>query len=547
MCLGLLPVVLSSAGATAATVIEARHAATRTVGAVMPDGVWNLWSQGQVTQPVRVLKAGTYRIEVRAYGSPAGGVWPEMAVLVDGLPTNTLTVACATAGDYSSTVDLAAGVCEIGVSFLNDAVIGNEDRNLYIDRLTIVASAGSPDPQVVSVQEAAADAADRERDALAEADRAIEQNRKVGATVRVVDHAGQPIAGVEVRVEQVRHEFLFGCNIYRFGTFGREDQEAAYRDRFAAIFNYATTGFYWIAYEPKRGQPNYAYTDRVVAWCQERGIRLKGHPLLWGEPAGIPPWSKGQPPADVQHQRILDILGRYRGKIDFWEIVNEPSHLSDIRIDEPYRWAREADPQGHLIVNDYEVLANSWPRLFQLLEQAQRDGVPFDGIGIQAHEPRTMRFPLHQVKRVLDQYAKLGKAIHITEFTPTSGGEPIVGGHREGVWNEAAQADYAEKFYRVCFAHPAVRAITWWDFCDDGAWLRGGGMLRPDLSPKPVYERLKQLIHGQWKTQTSGRTDAAGRFVFRGFAGHYLVVAATSRSAGDITQGRDSEIVVRLP
>ena len=547
MCLCLLAGMFSSAVAAAATVIDARHAAVRTVGVVMPDGVWNLWSLGRVAQPVRVLKAGSYRIEVRAYGSPAGGVWPEMALVVDGLPVSTLTVARAAGGDYSFTVDLAAGVCEIGVSFLNDVVIGNEDRNLYVDRLTIVAPAGSPDPVVATVQEAAAGAEDRERDTLAEADRAIEQNRKADATVRVIDQAGQPVAGVEVRVELLRHEFLFGCNLYRFGTFGREDQEAAYRERFAALFNYATTGLYWIAYEPKRGQPNYAYTDRVVAWCQERGIRLKGHPLLWGEPAGIPPWSKGQPAVDVQRQRVLDILGRYRGKIEFWEIVNEPSHLSTIRIDEPYRWAREVDPQGHLIVNDYEILANGWPKFFQLLEQAKRDGVPFDGIGIQAHEPRTMRFPLPQVKRVLDQYAALGKALHITEFTPTSGGEPIVGWHREGVWDEAAQADYAEKFYRVCFAHRAVRAITWWDFCDDGAWLRGGGMLRADLSPKPVYERLRHLIQGQWKTQTSGKTDAAGRFAFRGFAGHYRAAAGTGRTTGDVTLGRSNEIVVRLP
>ena len=82
--------------------------------------------------------------------------------------------------------------------------------------------------------------------------------------------------------------------------------------------------------------------------------------------------------------------------------------------------------------------------------------MPFDGIGIQAHEPRDMRFPLDRVQEVLDQYAALGKELHITEFTPTSGGWKITGSHRKGVWDEAAQADYAVKFYRVCFANPAV-------------------------------------------------------------------------------------------
>ena len=84
------------------------------------------------------------------------------------------------------------------------------------------------------------------------------------------------------------------------------------------------------------------------------------------------------------------------------------------------------------------------------------DGVPFDGIGIQAHEPRTERFPLDRVRAVLDHYATLGKDLHITEFTPTSAGAPMTA-RRVGVWDEAAQADYAVKFYRVAFAHPSVR------------------------------------------------------------------------------------------
>ncbi len=166
------------------------------------------------------------------------------------------------------------------------------------------------------------------------------------------------------------------------------------------------------------------------------------------------------------------------------------------------------------------------PGFFQLLTEAKQNGVPFDGIGIQAHEPRTMRFPLDRVQEILDHYASLGKELHITEFTPASGGQKITGSHREGVWDEAAQADYAVKFYRVCFAHPAMRAITWWDLCDQGSWLPGGGMLRADLSPKPVYEQLKRLIHEEWKTRASGTTDAEGRFAFRGFFGTYRINVA---------------------
>lgn len=503
--------------------IRPEKAAIRTEGGPARGGGWNLWSNGRVGQAVRVTEGGTYRVVVRAGGSPAAGVWPEMALVIDGRAAKTVTVSQAEHKDYSFEVDLAPGVHEIGAAFLNDALVSGEDRNLYLDRITIVSPQGAPDPTLPDAKELAKAAEARERQVVATTEAGIEKHRKADAKVRVVDAEGRPVAGAKIRVEQTAHDFLFGGNIYMFDRYRSEAQNAAYKRRFQELFNYATVGFYWRWYERERGKPDYAYTDKVVAWCLEHGIRMKGHPLLWGDEAGLPVWSRGQPAVDVQRQRVEEIMRRYQGKIHFWEVVNEPSHLPQLRIDDPYRWARQSDPRAYLIVNDYHVLADGCPGFFRLLSQAIRKSVPFDGIGIQAHEPRTLRFPLERVQEILDQYATLGKELHITEFTPTSSGQKITGSYREGVWDEAAQADYAVKFYRVCFAHPAMRAITWWDLCDHGSWLRGGGMLRADLTPKPVYEQLKRLIHEEWRTKVSGTTDAEGRFAFRGFLGTYRV------------------------
>jgi len=358
---------------------------------------------------------------------------------------------------------------------------------------------------------------------LKKAAQAIEKNRKRDASIRVLDSRGKPVANAPIGVEQLSHDFLFGCNIYMFDQFKTPRENQLYKRRFKSLLNYATVGFYWRWYEPEQGKPNYAYTDRVVSWCTRNAIRLKGHPLLWDHEAGRPTWAGGQPPEDVQRKRVTEILKRFAGKIEFWEVVNEAAHCRAVQIDRPYHWALQADPKAYLIVNDFEVMANGYPPFLQMLREAIHNGVPFDGIGIQAHEPRTMRFPLEQVQSVLDQYAALGKDLHITEFTPASSGEPITGSHLEAKWDEAAQADYAAKFYTVCFAHPSVVAITWWDLCDHGSWLKGGGMLREDLSPKPVYEILRNLIRSRWTTKAKGRTDGSGRFSFRGFLGTYLV------------------------
>jgi GH35 family endo-1,4-beta-xylanase len=516
--------VLVLSGTARALVIKAENARIRTAGAAIPGGPgWNLHSNGEVGDYVYADKAGRYTLVVRVRGTPCQGEWPVMSAVVDNMTGPRVIVDSKEFAEYALTVEIPAGTHVVTVAFDNDAKVGDEDRNLYLAQLELKSPEGVKEPLMATREDWMALGEQREEAALERAAKGVEQYRKSGATIRVVDAAGKAVTDAVVTAALERHDFLFGCNIYMFDRFKLPEQNAVYKKRFRDLFNCATTGFYWKSYEPERGKPRYEATDKVVAWAAENGVRLKGHPLLWGDAAGIPPWSPGQPPKDVQKARVEEIVRRYAGKIEFWEVVNEPSHVRSVAIDEPYRWARAADPKATLIVNDYYVMANGYPPFFKLLEDAKAAGVPFDGIGIQAHEPRAERFPLEQVQRVLDHYATLGKPLHITEFTPASGGEPITGSHRQGVWNETAQAEYAERFYRVAFGHPATMAITWWDLCDQGAWLKGGGLLRNDLSPKTAYDMLWRLIQREWKTKAEGRTDGTGAMAFRGIHGQYRV------------------------
>ncbi len=515
--------------ATAAWRVAAPAARIKSEGGPLPGG-WNLWSQGEVGDFVRVARDGSYLLTVVAGGTPAFGVWPRMAVVVDGEEV-AVTNAAGALREHAFPVSLRAGDHRVTVAFLNDAVgPDGEDRNLHVGSLAVSAAAGLPEPEAGEpgrweADRRGAEAAAEEQE-LTAARAAIERYRKSDVVLRVRDAQGRPAGDVPVTVTQTAQAFRFGCNIYMFDRFGSARENELYRERFRGLFNYATVGFYWRSYESERGNPQYAYTDAVVAWCRTNGIAMKGHPLLWNNEHGTPPWVQGRPDAALMQARVEAIIGRYHDAIDSWEVVNEPAHLPGLAIDDPYRWARAADPRACLIVNDFQVLADGCPAFFSLLQAAQRNGVPFDGIGIQAHEPRTLRFPLARVRRVLDRYATLGQGLHITEFTPASSGDPVTGSHWGARWDEAEQAAYAERFYTVCFAHPAVRAITWWDLCDRGAWLNGGGLLRADLSPKPAYTALERLVRETWRTRAEGRTDGNGSFAFRGFHGTYAVRAA---------------------
>ncbi len=378
---------------------------------------------------------------------------------------------------------------------------------------------------------------------LSQTNERIEQHRKGDGVIRIRNASGAPVAGAKVTVEQLQHDFLFGCNFFMFNRCGRPELEDAYRTRFAALLNYCTLPFYWASYEAQRGKPNYDSTDQAAAWTREHGITCKGHPLAWDHPAGNPAWLPEDPKEVEQLSvgRVREIVSRFAGRIDFWDVVNEATHLAEKPnktkmadwaaakgavpyVAEHLQAARAANPKATLLVNDYRTE----PAYFRILDQLRDDGkLLFNVVGIQSHMHDGV-WPLHHVWELCDRYGRLGLPIHFTEST-------IVSGPRKGPgenWGEttaqeeARQAELGANFYTALFAHPAVRAITWWDFSDLGAWQGApAGWLRRDLSPKPVYDRMLALVKQAWWTKANGVTDARGEFKLRAFYGKHRVIA----------------------
>jgi len=384
----------------------------------------------------------------------------------------------------------------------------------------------------------------------------IRQNRMGDGAITVRGANGAKLPGARVRIEQTRHEFLFGCNIFMFGRLRDAASQEQYNERFAQLLNYATLPFYWPQYEQERGQPAHERTEKTADWCVAHGIKCKGHPLVWdfADPRWLP--QDFEEIRRLSHERVSDCIRRFAGRIDIWDVVNEPTHLGRFgtRLGEwakslgpvPYvrqhlETARAAGPRATLLVNDYRTD----PPYYQILDQLRAGGkLMFDAIGIQSHMHREV-WPLERVWRVCDTYARLGLPIHFTETTIVSG--PFLGidpnrrtNRADGgeMWGEttaeleAKQAEQAEKFYTALFAHPAVEAITWWDFSDAGAWKRAAaGWLRKDMSPKPAYDRLKELIKGRWWSKQEVKTDGNGQADIRLFYGDYQAVVSLPNGA----------------
>lgn len=386
---------------------------------------------------------------------------------------------------------------------------------------------------------------ERNKKALAAALDSIEKNRKGDVRVRVVDNAGRPVSGASIRTNQASHAFRFGCYV-KLDDLAPENSEG-YEIGLSKLFNYAVVGTYWRFIEEERGKQNWTWFDRESSLARKYGMQVAAAPLLWGtNKYGTPKWlpqERGELRATV-NKRISESLNRAGSKVDDWEIVNEPlsqkadlfaETLGDDYIESAFRMAREIDPEKRLIINDSgvfgSVAARQYNRVkyYSLLDKLLKRDVPIDVIGIQAHSKGEWFEPAN-VAEQLEQYARLGKPIQITEFSAQTHdlsskarAMRILGMYRDGAWDDRRQAEFYREFYTVAFGVPEVEGIVAWGLDEERAWLPGIGLLGEGNRPKPAYLELDKLINHEWRTSAAGTTNSEGEFTFRGFYGGYDV------------------------
>jgi len=378
---------------------------------------------------------------------------------------------------------------------------------------------------------------------LREADQRILENRTTDGMLKLIGPDGDAVKeGLTARIEQRRHKFLFGCNIFRLHQCRTPEDNEAYEKYFSELLNYATLPFYWWTYTREKGRPDDARTEEIIRWCTVHKVTMKGHPLAWNYDE--PRWLPDDPGAAMtaQMDRIERCVKRFAGDIDIWDVVNEATDYGRIAlrnrapklttaidqmgvgeyIRDAFRTARAANPAATLMINDYRTDQAYIDKV--LKELVDEQGRPlYDVIGIQSHM-HGKYWGADKTWEVCERYAKFGKPIHFTETTLVSGPRTKEGWHTT-LEGEERQARDAAEFYTVLFSHPAVKAITWWDFSDQGAWQDApAGLLRDDMTPKPIYNELKRLIKDKWWTRITKKVSRDGTVEFRGFLGEYGVV-----------------------
>jgi GH35 family endo-1,4-beta-xylanase/peptidoglycan/xylan/chitin deacetylase (PgdA/CDA1 family) len=345
--------------------------------------------------------------------------------------------------------------------------------------------------------------------------------------------------GARVSVEQLKHEFWFGCAISNSLASGRmpENDLKQYKEKFLLNFNSAVTenAVKWGNMEPRKGEVNYAIIDGILKWTEENNIPIRGHNLFWGIPQFVQPWVKELNDNELRQTlqtRAETITSRYKGRFAEYDLNNEMIHGNyyEDRLGPDItklmaQWAHNGDPDAKLYLNDYDILTgNRLADYMAHIRKLLKQGVPIAGIGAQGHL-HSETFDRIQLKNALDSLAVFNLPIRITEFNMPGQRSKYYRDKIQSMTPQEEELNARElvEYYRICFAHPAVEGILMWGFWAGANWIPVSSLYRREWSPTPAGDAYQNLIFKEWWTRVTGTTGNNGEFSTPAFFGKYKV------------------------
>ncbi|MEM2248574.1 MAG: endo-1,4-beta-xylanase [Candidatus Bathyarchaeia archaeon] len=263
-----------------------------------------------------------------------------------------------------------------------------------------------------------------------------------------------------------------------------------------------------LKFGPVHPQPNmYSFgdADYIINFAESNGMKVRGHTLVWHHQ--LPDWiTQGKYTREewinILREHIMTVVGRYRGRIYAWDVVNEAiddsgtlrdtvwlRNIGPEYIEMAFRWAHEADPQALLFYNDYgaEGLNAKSDAIYNLVKGLLEKGVPIHGVGLQMHISLENPPSPEEVAANIKRLNELGLEVHITEMD--------VRIRMPAKWEDLIkQAEIYRDILKVCLSADNCKAFVMWGFTDKYSWIPGsfsgyGAALIFDESytPKPAY------------------------------------------------------------
>ena len=263
--------------------------------------------------------------------------------------------------------------------------------------------------------------------------------------------------------------------------------EQAYQDTLSTQFDYVTPGneLKWGSVQPVDPYHwDFTGADAIVAFAEAHHEAIKGHNLIWYEQ--LPPFVTTGIDAKLLRKYIRNnfqhVLGRYRGRIRRWDVVNEAiaddgsglrstvfsQTLGSDYIAWAFREAHEIDPQAELLYNDYgtETANPKSDAVYALVKGLLAEGVPIDGVGFEMHLVAATAPSTDDMIQNLKRFTDLGLTVNISELdvrvASLTSSEPERLATEKQVFHRAVAA---------CLAIPRCNAVTTWGFTDKYTWI----------------------------------------------------------------------------
>ena len=366
--------------------------------------------------------------------------------------------------------------------------------------------------------------------------------------------------GATVIIEQVSHEFWFGCAIPNSLADGSmpETDKKQFEEKFLQNFNSAVTenAVKWATMERQKGQSNYSVIDGILTWTEANQIPLRGHNLFWGIEKFIQPWVKELSDEELEltiKKRAENVAARYKGRFVEYDLNNEMVHgnyyeerLGADITKKMAEWSQNGDPEIKLWLNDYDILTGKkLPEYMAQIRLFLGQGVPVAGIGVQGHL-HAETFDRDQLKNALDSLAQFNLPIRVTEFNMPGQRSKYYDDRKLKLTDEeeVQKANELVDYYKICFAHPAVEGILMWGFWEGANWIPVSSLYKRDWTPTPSAEAYKNLIFNEWWTKEEGKINRKGEFSIPAFFGKYKVTVDGVTKEVELTKAVGKMVVV---
>ncbi len=288
----------------------------------------------------------------------------------------------------------------------------------------------------------------------------------------------------------------------------------AYAQRFNEGFDFAAVPFSWRLLEPEEGNENPAPYDEFIHAMRQTRTPLWGKALVSFDERQMPQWlNKYEGNFEEVRARVVKrikyVLKHFGMHIRAWEIVSgihacNPLKFTFEQLMDLTRTAamlvKQLSPRSKVIIGITQPWGEYYagdPRSippYLYAEMAVETGISFDAIGLDLQfggkESRLYTRDLMQCSSIIDQFAGLGKSIHISAAGTPSGGEPGELGSWREAWTEEVQAEWLRDFLKISLSKPFVETVCLTSLRDAPSGGHCDGVLHGDFSIKPAFREL---------------------------------------------------------